>query len=236
MILQDKHILSKSTYIKSLQCLKSLFLYKYHYKLRDPLPYEVQQRFKKGHDIGKLAQQLFPGGIDCTTQTAWDYRNSLILTQSLISKNYDILYEACFQFEKVLAIADILVKRNNEWYVYEVKSSLSISETYLQDAALQYFVISNCGLTIADFRIIHLHEKPDTAFSKKPNSIFNEQSVIDYCIQQTDFVKEKIEVAKKIVSEKKLPDISPGEHCNKPYKCDFFGFCHQSHPQPGKLF
>jgi len=38
--------------------------------------------------------------------------------------------------------------------VYEVKSSTSISETYLNDAALQYYVISSLGIRVKDFSII----------------------------------------------------------------------------------
>ncbi len=232
----EKHILSKSSYIRSLQCVKSLYLYKYHYKLRDPLPPELQIRFGKGHDIGKLAQKLFPGGIDATPSSPFKYQESVDLTQELISKGYETIYEAAFQFDKVLAVADILVKRSGKWFAYEVKSSLSISETYMKDGALQYFVITNAGLMLEDFSFMYLNQKLDDALINESSKIFAEQSVKVYCIAQADFVKEKISSAKEIIENKILPDIAVGEHCLKPYKCDFFGFCHREFPEPGKLF
>jgi hypothetical protein len=111
-MIMEKHQLSKSTYIRSLQCLKSLFLYKYHYKLRDPVPAELQVRFEKGHNIGKLAQQLFPGGFEVTSFNSYDYAQKVALTRELILKGYETIYEAAFQVDRVLAIADILVKRS----------------------------------------------------------------------------------------------------------------------------
>ena len=52
--------LSKSTFIRGLQCEKSLFLYKHHYKLKDPISPSLQSIFDQGTSIGLLAQELFP--------------------------------------------------------------------------------------------------------------------------------------------------------------------------------
>lgn len=232
----EKHLLSKSTYIRSLQCLKSLYLYKYHYKLRDPVPIELQIRFNKGHNIGKLAQQLFPGGIDAGPDQPFNYYKSVLLTQELISKGYETIYEASFQFEKVLAIADILVKKAGKWHAYEVKSSLSVSETYLKDAALQHFVITKSGIQLEDFSIMYLNQKLDEALLNEPSKIFNEQTVLEYCISQNDNVAANISIAKEILEKKIIPEIEIGDHCMKPYRCDFYNFCHRTGPQPGMLF
>ena len=57
-------LLSKSTFIRSLQCLKSLYLYKRAYHLQDTISAEQQAIFDRGHSVGRLAQNLFPGGVD----------------------------------------------------------------------------------------------------------------------------------------------------------------------------
>jgi len=222
----EKHLLSKSSYIRSLQCLKSLYLYKYHYKLRDPLPPELKIRFEKGHDIGKLAQQLFPGGVDCSPPAPWDYRKSVEKTRQLIESCQHTIYEAAFQYEQVLAAADILLNRAGKWFVYEVKSSLKVSDTYLHDAALQYFLISNSGIQIEDFLILHLNRNLDEAITASPSEIFTETSVKDYCLYQSETVAKNIFSAKTVIEQKVIPDIAVGEQCLKPYKCDFYGYCH----------
>jgi hypothetical protein len=231
-----RHLISKSSYIRSLQCHKLLFLYKFHYKLRDAVPEEKQIRFEKGHNIGRLAQQLFPGGIDVTPDQPYNYYKSVALTDDLILKGYDTVYEAAFQFDEVLAVADILVKRSGKWFAYEVKSSLTISETYLQDVALQYYVIINSGLKVERISIIHLNRALNEALVNSPAEIFTEEDVTDYCSAQLETVKKNIDQAKSILVKKQLPLIDTGEHCFRPYKCDFFAFCHRTEPIPGELF
>lgn len=231
----EKHKLSKSTYLKSLQCLKALYLYKHHYKLRDPVSPALLQRFEKGHDIGTMAQSLFPGGIDCKPKHPWDYRKSVEQTKELIQKKYEVIYEAAFQHRGVLAVADIVLNKNGRWIVYEVKSSISVSETYLEDAALQFEVISSSGLEVDEFFILHLNRKLDDAFNASPKEIFAEKPVLEYCRQRQPFVKEKINEAIKTIEQKQIPDIATGDHCLKPYTCDFFGFCHRAQ-DPSKLF
>ena len=55
-----KYKLSKSTFIRGLQCEKSLYLYKHHYKLKDPTPESLQAVFEQGTNIGLLAQNYLP--------------------------------------------------------------------------------------------------------------------------------------------------------------------------------
>ncbi len=233
MVLPPKHLLSKSSYLRSLQCSKSLYLYKFHYDKRDPLPEALKVRFRKGHDIGALAREKFPGGINCQPPQPWDYRKSIVQTQELIEKKFPVIYEAAFQLNRVLAVVDILVLRNEGYCAIEVKSSPKISEAYLQDAALQYFVITGSGLPIAEFSFLHLNKPVDEALQNQED-IFCETPVTDYCREQLPVTSEKVESALKVISEKQMPDVSVGEHCLKPYRCDFYGYCHQELIEPGE--
>jgi len=51
-------VISKSTFIRGLQCEKSLYLYKYNYGLKDPTPSSLQAVFDQGTNIGVLTQDL----------------------------------------------------------------------------------------------------------------------------------------------------------------------------------
>jgi hypothetical protein len=153
------HLLSKSSYIKGLQCDKHLYLYKYHYKEMDELSEMQKAIFQRGTNVGELAQELFPGGNDASPPNAFQYNKCVVQTKEEIERGTKVIYEAGFNYEKVLAIADIIVREGKKWSIYEVKSSTSISETYLNDAALQYYVISNSGLEINDFSIIHINNQ-----------------------------------------------------------------------------
>ena len=56
--------LSKSLIIKGLQCPKALWLAKNPPDFDFPPRPDLQTKFQFGTDVGILAQQLFPGGIE----------------------------------------------------------------------------------------------------------------------------------------------------------------------------
>ena len=220
------HLVSKSSYIRSLQCVKSLYLYKNFYRLRDPLPLERKIRFEQGHNIGKLAWQLFPGGVDASPTHISRFNESVELTKQLIMLKTKVIYEAAFIFNDVLVALDILIFDNDGWKAYEVKSSTSISETYMNDAALQYYVLSGSGLLLKDFSIIHLNkhhseiEDTDTA-----ENIFQISSIIEECKMHTEDINSHIQNMRFILAGKTIPQVEMGAHCNQPYTCDFIGLC-----------
>ena len=55
--------LSKSQYIRGLQCHKSLWLYKNRPELRSAPDYAQESLFNTGHSVGALAKELFPDGV-----------------------------------------------------------------------------------------------------------------------------------------------------------------------------
>ncbi|MEI7639116.1 MAG: hypothetical protein WCJ37_17530, partial [Syntrophus sp. (in: bacteria)] len=58
----DNLYLSKSLFIRGLQCHKALYLQKFRPELKDEVSEELQRRFDTGYDVGSLASELFPGG------------------------------------------------------------------------------------------------------------------------------------------------------------------------------
>jgi hypothetical protein len=187
--------------------------------------------FQRGTNVGILAQQLFLGGVDTSPKNQFNYSNCLKKTTKEIKAGSKKIYEAGFQFNEVLSIADIIVKDKNSWKVYEVKSSTSISETYLNDAALQYYVLSNSGLNIKDFSIIYINNQYVRQGELDINSLFVIESVIEQVLALQEYVLENVERLKKILIKKKMPDIDIGEHCHNPYTCGFFNYCRKHIPE-----
>ena len=149
-----KAILSKSTFLKGLQCDKQLYLYKHHYNWQDKISEMQQSVFDRGHKVGALAQTLFPNGVDATPSSPRAYAKAIEHTKELIDNGVKVIYEAALIYNEVLIYADILVRNVSKWKVYEVKSSTSISETNINDISVQYYVMNNAGLEIKDISII----------------------------------------------------------------------------------
>lgn len=225
----EKHILSKSTFIRGTQCLKSLYLNKKRPFLRDKLSPEQLAKFRRGHRVGSLAQQLFPGGTDFSPRSPALYQRAVLKTRQAIDMNaFDILYEAGFQYDRLLVLLDILVKENNDWIAYEVKSSYRISKTYLMDAAFQYYVITNSGLRLKDFIIVYASEELDYAKIdeyENLDDLFIRESVLEKIILMQDHIKKQVQMEKETLQLTSSPDIKMGPQCYDPYPCDFIGHC-----------
>lgn len=226
-----QHLLSKSSYIKGLQCEKHLYLYKYHYKEMDELSEMQKSIFKRGTNVGELAQELFPGGMIAAEGDPPDYEKAIMKTNELIKSGIKIIYEAAFLFGEVLSIADIVVIANDGINVYEVKSSTSISETYLNDAALQYYVIANLGFKVKDFSIIYINNQYVKKGKLNLEELFTTESVLKLILPLQNSVKQNVERFKKMLLKKQMPDIDIGAHCHNPYTCGFFNYCRKHIPE-----
>ncbi|HXC04696.1 MAG TPA: DUF2779 domain-containing protein [Bacteroidia bacterium] len=226
----EKHVLSKSAFIRGLQCSKSLFLYRHYPQLRDPVPPERQAVFQRGTNIGILAHDLFPGGVDASPKNIRAYGESVTRTRELIAGGTEVIYEAAFQFNRVLAALDMLVKKDGKWYAYEVKSSARVSHSHILDAALQHYVIEQSGILLEDFFLVHLNTEYFRQGAIDPHLLFKMVSVKKKAQAKWDMIGEQIALQKEVLNLPQAPELPIGEHCFSPYPCDFMGHCWKSVP------
>lgn len=228
-------LISKSAFIKAEQCLKHFYLYKKHYYLRDKLSKEKQLIFKRGTDVGIFAQQLFPNGVDVTIDEKWNQELFAQKTKQLIESGVETIYEATFIYDDLLVMVDILHKVDNQWFAYEVKSSLKITDTYVKDACFQYYVIKNCLPNLEDFFLLTLSSKYILEGELDIKQLFKSTSILKDAIKNTPYFKHKVDLAKLTIEQQKIPDIKIGTHCFQPYACDFIGTCWQNSQEPNSV-
>jgi hypothetical protein len=221
----SKHILSKSTFMRGCQCVKSLWMHKFSPELKDEMDVAQRSIFAQGTNVGEIARELFPGGIDASPVDPFHYQQSVADTARYIAEGHEVIYEAAFQHEGVLAAIDILVKQKGKWYAYEVKSSTSVKEVFVQDAALQYHVITSSGIRLQDIFLIHINNKYVRKGALDIQQLFSRQSIKKEVKELQEFVSTKIPELKEILQQKQAPEMGIGTHCRKPYECDFLGHC-----------
>ena len=219
------HLLSKSTYMRGLKCHKSLYLNKYHNELKDELSARQEAIFAQGTDVGLLAQQLFPGGVDVSPESYFDFSRSLADTKEAMAKGETVIYEAAFLFDEVLCAIDILVKDEEGWKAYEVKSSTSVSETYIEDTALQYYVITHAGVPLVDMSVIHINNQYVKKGALDIRQLFTSVSVLDEVKPIQANIPMIITDMKNTLRQDNIPSIDIGLQCTHPYDCDFMGYC-----------
>ena len=220
-----KHTLSKSTFIRGLQCEKSLYLYKHHYNLKDPISPQLQAIFNQGNRVGELAQELFPGGVDASPSSHFKMQEAVVKTKAFIEAGETIIYEATFQYNGVLAALDILVKDAGGWKAYEVKSATSVSETYINDAAIQYYAIVNSGIDLKDISIVYINNQYEKQGAIDIQELFTIESVYDRVQDVLPKIPNQVERFKEVIAKDTVPEINIGLQCSKPYNCDFKEHC-----------
>ena len=102
--------ISKSQYIRGLQCHKSLWLYKNKPELRETSNQAQESLFNIGFDVGDLAKQLFPHGVEieflkesdgfATASLHKDSSNfdgMITKTKELINNGCEVIYKATFK-------------------------------------------------------------------------------------------------------------------------------------------
>ena len=230
------HILSKSTFMYGCQCTKRLYLHKHNRDLRNPEDERQQAIFDRGTNIGELARQLFKYGVDASPPDNYSYHLAVAKTTALIARDVPIVYEAAFQFEDVFCAVDILVKQGKHWYAFEVKSTNSVKDQHIQDAALQYYVMINCGLPLQDISIIHLNRAYERQGALNTKQLFTSTSVLEEVLELQLFITNKIHELKSVLALPEPPVINIGAHCFAPYPCDFTNHCWANMPEANSVF
>jgi hypothetical protein len=226
----DKTVyLSKSLFTRGLQCHKSLYLHKFHPELRgEPTP-ELEALWKSGHEVGDFAHMLFPGGVNVPFD-GLTKEEQLAKTREEIDRGTKAIYEATFSFDDVFVKADIIVRNRGGWDLYEVKSSTSVKEHHWDDVAVQYYVLSGCGLPVNKAYLVHINNGYVREGDIVPEELFVLQDI-------TRIVKEKQASIPDTLAEMramlrgKMPEIDIGPHCEDPYTCDFMDHCWRHVPE-----
>lgn len=227
----QNHILSKSTFLRGKQCLKSLYLKKYHPDLEDKISETQQAILNRGTNVGILAHQLFPDGIDLGKYVPNDFEKAFMETFQLINDGVSIIYEAGFKSKSNICFVDILVKKEGKWYAYEVKSSTSVSDVYLWDTAFQFYVLQCSGIDLEDIFIVHLNNQYVRKGNVDLNQLFTVVSVKKDILPLQNKVQKIINLMQETLNCGSVPDIDIGTQCKNPYDCSFLGHCWQHIPK-----
>lgn len=227
----EKAVLSKSTFLKGLQCEKQLYLYKHFYNLKDPVSASTKAIFNQGTQIGLLAQQLFPDGADASPESYFNMQESVIKTRQFIVAGETVIYEATFQYNSVIAALDILVKDEEGWKGYEVKSSTSVKEVNIEDAGIQLYTIVNSGIDLVDLSIIHINKQYERSGPLDIDQLLTTVSVFEDAKNKLNGIPMQVERLKGVIELEATPNIDIGTQCTDPYDCDFIGHCWKHIPE-----
>ena len=224
--------LSKSRFLAGVQCLKRLYWQVHEPKLAAQPGAADQAIMQQGREVGLLARQLFPGGVEVGSDGGLD--QAIRATRELVA-NPDIpaLFEAAFEHDGVVVRVDVLHRRKDgRWRVIEVKSSASLKEEHLDDVAIQYRVLSRCGLDVGSACLAHVNRSfVFRGGSVDPWRFFRIRNVTRQVAKLQPKLTFQLRAAFTLLSMPTAPDIKPGSHCTAPVVCEFYDRCNPPRPQ-----
>jgi hypothetical protein len=215
-------ILSKSRYVRGLQCHKSLWLATYGESGLRHVSAEAEASFQQGNVVGELAQDIFPGGV-LVPFNGLSFEEQLATTEKTM-KDSKVIYEGTFNHDGILVKVDIMRKVRGGWELYEVKSSTSAKDVYYDDVAVQYYVLTGAGVNITKAFVVHLDSGYVRSGKLDLNALFKINDVTAEVRELQPDVKKEIARQKRLLKSGE-PDIDIGPWCTDPYDCDFMGHC-----------
>lgn len=224
--------LSKSQYVRGLQCPKSLWLYRHRRDLIPEVAPSLQMIFDQGHAIGELAQTRFGGG----RLIAEDHQHApeaVEATKAAVQAGSKILYEAAALHDDVLIRADIIVRspKADAWDLIEVKGSTGVKDVYLHDIAIQKYVLEGAGFRIRRTYLMHVNNGYVRHGEIRPEEFFTLADVTREVDGLAADVPKRVAEFHKVLKLRKAPSIDIGSRCSDPYDCEFQDHCWRDIPE-----
>ncbi|MHB1135998.1 MAG: DUF2779 domain-containing protein [Coriobacteriia bacterium] len=218
-------MLSKSRFQKGLQCEKALWLSVHRREIMTPPSESQRWIFDQGSEAGALARGLFPGGAE-VTEDHMHGSQALTTTARLLAGGAKVLYEPAFTFGGAFARVDILAAVDDgRWDLYEVKSSTSVKDVHITDAAVQAYAVEGSGLTLRTINIMHI----DTSYvygggSYDLESLF---TIKDITSDAREYMQQVPATMLRLqgMLDGAEPAMRIGSRCTSPYPCDFAAYC-----------
>jgi len=178
--------------------------------------------FATGHRVGELAQSRFPGGSEIKFEPG-NFSGMIERTAQLIETGAKVIYEATFNCNGVLVMADILCRNGAAWDFYEVKSSTRVKPYHINDAALQWQVL-NQRIPLGRAHIMHINNRYRFAQRLDIEQLFTIADVTDRVQELQQGVALNL-ASMRVMLEGGEPEVAIGNQCKNPFECDFRNYC-----------
>ena len=222
--------LSKSKFVAGCQCLKRLYLQVHEPELAAEPEDAADAVIEQGREVGLLARKLFPGGIEVRS-TRLD--QAIRTTRELLANpEVPAIFEGVFEHDGVLVRADVLQRRGeNLWRLLEVKSASDLKDHYLQDVAIQSYVLSRSGLKLASTWLVHINRAYVLiGATVDPRQFFSFRNLTQRSQHFQPELVLRLRSQFQVLAAPNAPDVPTGLHCINPVVCEFFTHCNSPMP------
>jgi len=219
-------MLSKSDYLRYLQCKKCLWLYKHRKDLKPEISESQEAIFEQGYEVENYALELFPKGVEIEDVFSGGDEK----TKKLVEQGEKVIYQATAMAEGLWVMADIFVKNGDKWDIYEVKSSTEVKDVHVADLCFQKIAFEKSGFQIGDTYLVHINNKYVKNGDINPRELLTIENISEQVENLRSSVETDIPNAMKLVEENSEPTVKLLKQCKKPYECPYREYCFRDIP------
>jgi hypothetical protein len=223
--------ISKSKFVAGCQCLKRLYWQVHSPELAAEPDAAAEAIIQQGREVGMLARQLFPGGVEVRNDAGLD--QAIRATRELVANpEIPAIYEGVFEQGGLLVRVDVLHRRRDKrWRLVEVKSTTDIREHHLEDVGIQYRVVSGSGVDVASCSLAHVNR--NYVFgggSIDVRQFFKIRNLTRRIARLDPKLTFQLRAEFTVLRLPEAPDIAPGPQCTDPVVCEFYDRRNPPHP------
>lgn len=226
-----KHrLISKPQYRQGLQCPKLLW-----HAVNTPhhLPESsalADAVFDQSREVRRLAQRLFPGGIEAGGGMA-DLQQTVTITQEAISLRRP-LFEAAFASRMACVHCDIVNPvGGDQWDLFKVTASTVVKSINVHDLSFQVRVLRDAGTNVRKLFLVYINTDFVRQGNIDPEQFFMREEVTDLVDGLLPAVDDNLGQIQEVVRLGDAPEVAIGEHCDNPRTCPLRDRCRADLPE-----
>ena len=212
--------ITKTDYVRGMQCPRMLWLDKHHPELR-VIPPEVRARLRKGNEFGDSMMGVFGPYTEVReyrpgTQIP-DKKKMAAKTTELMAEKTPVICEAAFMDKMGNYCAADILKYDSEdgsYVMYEVKNSPEVTDQHIRDAGYQAYIIRELGFTLKGIFILYHGDEP-----------YSVKEITDEAGKYAETVGANIEWLGNIREQEDEVRMEMGPQCTAVYGCWYTDYC-----------
>ena len=215
--------ISKSKYMKGLQCPKLLWTICNAAESVPEADAGTQALFDEGTAVGVLAQSLFPDGVLVDRDEG--FGKMLGETRSLLAERKPI-FEASLSADGLYAQSDILNPvEDSKWDIVEVKMSTGVKPQHVQDVAFQRHCYECAGVPVRNCYLMHINNQYVRRGELDAHELLVSVNITEPVATESVGIADRIAEMHRLIGLQECPTVAMGSHCSNPYGCPLIGQC-----------
>ncbi|MFL2888085.1 MAG: hypothetical protein CNC06_03055 [Pelagibacterales bacterium MED-G40] len=215
--------LTKSSIISGDQCEKKLW-----FDINEPKKFEQKANFLRGYRFEDEVRKIYAKDqkvLDLSPKKEKWIKPKERTEQAINSKEINVIFEGVFIFLDTYIRTDILIRKNKGWELLEIKSSGEQKNYHITDLAIQSYILKKMGINLTSVKLIHINKnfifKTEGDYKDLPVEVDVTSKVVEKEKEIPGLIKKLLPITKK----SPCPNIKMGDHCKKPFDCDYIDKC-----------